>query len=75
MALLSTIFQALLRKGALLGVFVLLIIGIVEVALWLFAPVAPHADYEFTFKNAMTPYGLEESSRYEIDSREVRTRP
>lgn len=75
MALLSTIFQALLRKGVLLGVCGLVLIGLIELALWVFAPVSQYADYEFQFTNAMTPYGLEESARYEIDSREVRTRP
>ncbi|MDB4491565.1 hypothetical protein N9260_00925 [bacterium] len=75
MPLFSTIFQALLRKGTLLGLLVIVVFGIVEIALWVFAPVAPYANYEFTFKNAMTLYGLEESSVYEIDSREVRTRP
>ena len=74
MALLSTIMNALLRKGILVGILVLVLIGMVELGLWVFAPVSRYVTYDFNFKNTMKPYGLANSSSFSVDTREVRHR-
>ncbi len=74
MALISTILTALLRKGVLVGLGVLLLIGLIEAVLWLAAPVTPYVTYRFEFQNRMSPLGLRDSSVFEVDSRELRTR-
>ncbi len=75
MAVISTIFRALLRKGALVGVIVLLLIGLVELFLWLFMPVSPYVTHRYTFQNNMKPLGLPSESVFEVDARELRKRP
>ena len=72
MAPLSPIMNALVRKAMLVGAAFLVIIGLVELSLWGFAPMPRYLTYRFDFKNAMAPYGLADSSVFEVDSRELR---
>lgn len=74
MALFSTILTALLRKGAWMGLAVLVLIALAEGILWVVAPVTPYVTYQFEFKNRMSPFGLRDQSTFEVDSRELRTR-
>lgn len=75
MALFTTIFQAVFRKGLLVGGLLLLGIVIAELLLWTLAPVSPYAVYKYQFTNEMKPFGLSETSTFEVDARELRKRP
>ena len=74
MAALSTLLQTLLRKAGWFAAVGLALLVIVELGLWIFAPVSKYPIYSFNFKNEMKPFGLGESSLFEIDGREVRHR-
>lgn len=74
MALLSTILAAMMRKAILLGLVFLALFVLVEMALWIFAPVSPYVTYRFEFTNKMEPFGLPNHSTFEVDSREIRHR-
>lgn len=74
MALLSTLVNAILRKGIFAGLVVLILFGLVELVLWVAAPISPYLTYAFDFKNQMSLFGLENTSHFEVDSRELRFR-
>ncbi len=75
MALLKTVLQAILRKGSLVGILIIVLILLAEVVLWFVAPTPPYQRYEYTFSNEMEKYGLNDTCTFRVDERELRSRP
>lgn len=75
MALLSTVLTALVRKGLLVGGVLLLLVLLLEGALWKWSPAPAETLYRYQLTNSLEDRGLSREVEFGIDARQLRTLP
>jgi hypothetical protein len=75
MALFSTVFSALVRKGFLVGGGLFLLLLLLEGALWKWSPAPPETVYRYQLTNTLEDRGLSREVDFGIDSRQLRALP